>query len=52
LSFFLELLRAPILQGQFAAPSMYLGACLVVLVSVAGAIYALSRLERKFIFHL
>jgi ABC-type polysaccharide/polyol phosphate export permease len=52
LSFFLQLLREPILHDQLASPSMYAGALLTVLVAVAGAAYALSRLERRFIFHL
>lgn len=52
LSFFLELLREPILHGHSASLWMYLGAALCAVAAAAIAVFALSRLERRFIFHL
>lgn len=52
LTFFLELLREPILHGVPASMGMFLGAALSATVAVSAAVFALSRLERRFIFHL
>jgi ABC-type polysaccharide/polyol phosphate export permease len=52
LSFFLDLFRVPIVQGQLPPLHSYVGACLTVMVAAGGAAYALRSLERRFIFHL
>ena len=52
LAAFLELLRAPILEGRFPPWSSYLTALGMVVVLLGLATWALTRLERRLIFYL
>ena len=49
---FLNLLRLPIEQGQVPSLWMYSKALLFVVLTTSAACYALSRLEKRLIFHL
>lgn len=52
LSSFLELLRAPILEGRLASWGAYATATAMVAILMALAALALSRMERRLIFYL
>ncbi len=49
---FLQLLRRPILDGQFPDPMTFLSATLIVLVVGGAAVLVCGRLQRQLIFHL
>ncbi len=49
---FLDLLRTPILAGQWPAASVWAAACGVLLVTGTGAALAMKQQERQLIFHL
>jgi lipopolysaccharide transport system permease protein len=49
---FLELIRQPILYGQFPSPMTFLSATLIVLVVGTAAVLVCGRLQRQLIFHL
>jgi ABC-type polysaccharide/polyol phosphate export permease len=49
---FLQLFRAPILEGQFPPAPTYAIAGVTVLITFTAASYTLARLQRRLIFHL
>lgn len=49
---FLEMFRAPILEGHAAPLTTYAAAAVVVLVTLGASGLILSRVERKIVFHL
>ena len=49
---FLDLVRQPLLEGHVPSMQNYAKACVIVVAAVLMAMYALSRLERRVIFHL
>jgi ABC-type polysaccharide/polyol phosphate export permease len=49
---FLKMVRAPLLHGTLADWTAYAKGCIVVALAMSLAIYALSKLERRLIFHL
>jgi lipopolysaccharide transport system permease protein len=52
ISAYLELIRAPIIQAQWPALSVYAAALLTALVAAGMACLLLMRFERKMIFYL
>jgi lipopolysaccharide transport system permease protein len=49
---FLDLFREPLLYGHTPSLQLYAKACTIVVVAVLSASYALSKLEKRLIFHL
>jgi len=49
---FLDMLRKPLLHGVVPETVVFTKACLIVVVATSTAVYALSRLERRLVFHL
>lgn len=49
---FLDLFRMPLLEGAVPPLQLYAKACVIVVVAVLLAVYALGKLERRLIFHL
>ncbi len=49
---FLDLIRAPVLNGQVPSAQVYLMACLTLLVVAGSACFALARCQRRLIFQL
>lgn len=49
---FLDLLRKPLLHHTVPSMLVYTKACIIVTITAATAAYALSRMERRLVFHL
>lgn len=49
---FLDMLRKPLLHGVVPEPLVFVKACLIVVLALSAALYALARLERRLVFHL
>jgi ABC-type polysaccharide/polyol phosphate export permease len=52
LTYIIQLVREPILEGHAPSLLTYGVACPTILATVIGACFALSRLQKKLIFHL
>jgi lipopolysaccharide transport system permease protein len=52
MAYVLQLVRAPIVEGRFPPPEVYLVASSTILVLFVAASLTLARLQRKLVFHL
>ena len=52
MAYVLQLVRAPIVEGRFPPPEVYLIASSTILVLFLAASLTLARLQRKLVFHL